>query len=146
MVSDPCIDATLTINPLILPSLVIDYEVGSFIKSIQFDENFIRSSVPNCPEYNFKFVSLKEEENELDPDVFAQYTQMLKIYTKSYDKIGLYPVQLVITFESTFNYPSIANLNFLVKITDDKNGLNGGALLITRKTINSQGLLTIEFN
>ena len=71
MVFDPCIDAIITINPLILPSLVIDYEVGSFIKSIQFDENFIRSSVPNCPDYKFKFVSLNGEGEELDPDVFA---------------------------------------------------------------------------
>ena len=62
---------------------------------------------------------------------------MLKIYTKSYDKMGLYPIQLIITFKSTYFYPSIANLNFLVKITDDKNGLNGASLLITSKTMNS---------
>ena len=38
-VIDPCLSATITIDPLILPSTVIDYEVGAFVKSIEIDDN-----------------------------------------------------------------------------------------------------------
>ena len=61
--------AIITIDPLILPSTVIDYEVGAFVKSVEIDEKFVRSSVPFCPEYEFRIADAYGE--ELDPDVFT---------------------------------------------------------------------------
>lgn len=48
---------------------MIDYEVGTFVKSIEIDENFVRSSVASCPEYEFRIADANGD--ELDPDVFT---------------------------------------------------------------------------
>ena len=53
---------------------------------------------------------------------------MLKIYTDSYEKKGFYPMTLIVTFKSDFNYPNNAILNFLVKVTDGKEGLQSESL------------------
>ena len=43
---------------------------------------------------------------------------MLKIYTDKYEKKGFYPVTLIVTFKSDYNYPNNAVLNFLVRVYD----------------------------
>ena len=52
-IDDPCHQAILTVDPTIVPSMIIDYQVGEFVKSISIDERRVGSTVSNCPDYIF---------------------------------------------------------------------------------------------
>ena len=97
---DPCETAVLTIDPTIVPSTVIDYSLGNFVMSISFDEAKISSSVTDCPDYKFQFES--QNGNLLNPDVFTQIRDILKIYSEDSEMTGDYPLKVIVYFYSAF--------------------------------------------
>ena len=73
------------------------------MKSITFNENKVTSTIKDCP--SFAFTLLQQDGENIDPELFVQISQMLKIYTEDDDMIGTYPLQLIASFDSsTFRY------------------------------------------
>ena len=141
---DPCDTAVLTIDPTIIPSTVIDYSLGAFVMSISFDEAKISSSVTDCPGYKFQFES--QDGNLLNPDVFTQIREILKIYSEDPEMEGDYPLRVIVYFYSAFmTYANSATLDFTVKVHGEGE-VTRPPLLVTSYKIDSTALLTLNFN
>ena len=126
---DLCEAAVLTIDPSIIPSPVIDYSLRDFVMSVTFDETKISSSVADCPDYKFQFES--QDGNLLNPDVFTQIREILKIYTEDSEMVGDYPLRARVYFYSEFKtYTNSAQLDFTVKVHGEGE-INRPPLLVT---------------
>ena len=143
-VGDPCENAVLSIDPTIIPSTII-YSIGQFVKSIAFDERRVFSSVKDCP--NVAFALEYQDGEVIDPEIFTQYSQMLKIYSVDVTKIGTYSMRLIVYFDSnSVTYDNTAQLDFTVEIESGTGDLATSELIVSNYYLDAQGVLSLEFN
>ena len=83
--------------------------------SLAFDEEKVRSTIADCPSVKFDFKTLDGE--PLDPELFTQVLQTLKVYSDYPDKEGEYNLRVTAYMKSNFmTYSNSAIFDFVVKV------------------------------
>ena len=99
----------------------------------------------DCP--NLAFSLEYKDGGAIDPEIFTQYSKVLKIYTADITKIGIYLMRLTVYFSSdSVTYDNAAQLSFTVEIKSGTGDLARPPLLVENCYLNAQGILTLQFN
>ena len=78
--------------------------------------------------------------------MFTQILKILKIYSDDPEKVGEYPIRVIVYLYSEYvTYANSVNLDFVVKVHGAGQFVRA-PLLITSSSINEQGLFTLTFN